>query len=64
MKGAGKSIELEKLDENLNTFFTERAVSSSMLATLDVVISKPEFIMIGLFQYGKEIFSCDEYLSL
>lgn len=33
MKGAGKSIELEKLDEKLNTFFTERAVSSSTLAT-------------------------------
>lgn len=31
---------------------------------LDVVISEPEFIMIGPFQYGKEIFSCDEYLSL
>lgn len=64
MKGVGKSIELEKLDENLNTFFTERAVSSSTLATPDVVISEPEFIMIGPFQYGKEIFSCDEYLSL
>lgn len=35
-----------------------------LLPPLDVVISEPEFSMTGPFQHGKEIFSCDEYLSL
>lgn len=35
-----------------------------LLPPLDVVISEPEFIMRGPFQHGKEIFSCDEHLSL
>lgn len=33
MKGVGKTIELEKLNENLSNDFTERTVSSSILAT-------------------------------